>query len=196
MRPIPCPFHLGAPRRLLISSAASLVALLSPPALRAGPSLGLPVDIVVEAARPGVFPLVTTDRAAPLWYDADDHPGVVRALLDLQVDIERVPSRRPAAFATQPADPQLVIVGTVEKSATIDSLVAAGKLDASDLRGRWESFVITTVADPLPGVRQALVVAGSDKRGTIYGIYELSEQLGVSPWYWWADVPVKKRAQA
>ena len=49
---------------------------------------------------------------------------------------------------------------------------------------------------PAPGVKQALVIAGSDKRGTIYGIYELSEQLGVSPWYWWADVPPKKRKAA
>ena len=47
------------------------------------------------------------------------------------------------------------------------------------------------VANPLPGVDQALVIAGSDKRGTIYGIYEISEQIGVSPWYWWADVPPK-----
>ncbi len=47
-----------------------------------------------------------------------------------------------------------------------------------------------TVSQPIPGVSSALVIAGSDKRGTIYGIYEISEQIGVSPWYWWADVPV------
>ena len=84
-----------------------------------------------------------------------------------------------------------MIVGTLGKSALIDSLVATGKLDASDLPGKWESFVITTVANPVPGVERALVIAGSDKRGTIYGIYELSEQIGVSPWYWWADVPAE-----
>lgn len=89
-----------------------------------------------------------------------------------------------------------IIVGTLGKSAAIDQLVAASRLDVTDLRGKWESFVIATVPAPLPGVKQALVIAGSDKRGTIYGIYELSEQLGVSPWYWWADVPVKKRTQA
>jgi len=53
-----------------------------------------------------------------------------------------------------------------------------------------ESYVLQVVDQPLPGVERALVIAGSDRRGTIYGIYELSERLGVSPWYWWADVPV------
>src|SRR5690606_25775486 len=47
------------------------------------------------------------------------------------------------------------------------------------------------VKDPFPGVNEALVIAGSDKRGTIYGIYGLSQLIGVSPWYWWADVPVE-----
>ena len=74
--------------------------------------------------------------------------------------------------------------------------MANGKLNDSDLKGKWESFVIATVENPAPGVKQALVIAGSDKRGTIYGIYELSEQLGVSPWYWWADVPPKHRKEA
>ena len=68
-------------------------------------------------------------------------------------------------------------------------MVKSGKLNADAISGKWESFIITTIANPLPGVDQALVIAGSDKRGTIYGIYEISEQIGVSPWYWWADVP-------
>jgi hypothetical protein len=181
----------------MLISLAALAAVLPPPALRAAASLGLPLDIVVETAPPaGAFPLVTADRTAPLWHDANDYPGVVRALGDLQDDIERVTGRRPAVSTALPSHAQPVIIGTVGKSAAIDSLVAAGKLDASDLQGKWESFVITTVANPAPDVELALVIAGSDKRGTIYGIYELSEQLGVSPWYWWADVPVKKRVQA
>ncbi len=76
----------------------------------------------------------------------------------------------------------------------IDSLMPAGKLDASDLQGKWESFVITR-SGSTAGREQALVIAGSDKRGTIYGIYDLSEQIGVSPWYWWADVPSSSTAR-
>ena len=60
----------------------------------------------------------------------------------------------------------------------------------SGVAGKWESAVTTVVEQPMPGVRRALVIAGSDKRGTIFGVYDLSEQIGVSPWYWWADVRV------
>ncbi len=61
------------------------------------------------------------------------------------------------------------------------------------MRGQWEAFCLQTVARPAAGVQNALVIVGSDRRGTAYGVFELSEQLGVSPWYWWADVPVKRR---
>ena len=44
-----------------------------------------------------------------------------------------------------------------------------------------------------PGVRRAFVIAGSDQRGTIYGAYDVSKQIGVSPWYWWDDVPARHR---
>jgi len=165
--------------------------------VKAEPSLGLPVSIVAnKEVGVGAFPLVTAERAAPLWYDVADHKGVVRAIGDLQADIERVTSKKPVVSTTLPKQTELVIIGTLGKSAAIDALVASGKLDTGDLLGKWESFVITTVIAPMPGVERALVIAGSDKRGTIYGIYELSEQLGVSPWYWWADVPPKKHTEA
>jgi len=60
--------------------------------------------------------------------------------------------------------------------------------------GKWETWITQTVDAPAPGIDHALVIAGSDKRGTIFGIYDLSSQIGVSPWYWFADVPVKEQA--
>lgn len=60
------------------------------------------------------------------------------------------------------------------------------------MEGKREKYLLQTVSSPCDGVEKALVIAGSDKRGAIYGIYELSGQIGVSPWYWWADVPVHK----
>src|SRR4029078_1043520 len=81
-----------------------------------------------------------------------------------------------------------ILIGTIGRSAIIDQLATAKKIDTSSIAGKWESYLIQVVADPLPGISSALVIAGSDKRGTIYGIYDLSEQMGVSPWYWWADV--------
>jgi len=158
------------------------------------PALGLFDPMLVSAADcPDAFPLVTGRQASPLLYDKTEHKGVLRAIGDLQKDIQRVTGLLPesAARLTNPSHP--VIIGTVGKSPRIDALLAAGKLDARQLSGKWESFVIATVANPMPGVPRALVIAGSDKRGTIYGIYELSRQIGVSPWYWWADVPATQR---
>ncbi|MEY4242469.1 MAG: hypothetical protein RLZZ245_54 [Verrucomicrobiota bacterium] len=185
--------------RAVIRRASHLVRLVAFSffVARAAAGLGLPDTLIMDTAQPaGAFPLVIADRPAPLWHDPADHQGVIRAIGDLQADIERVTGRKPALATKRPVSSTPVIIGTVGKSALIDRLVKDGKLDASDLTGKWESFVITTVSQPAPGIDQALVIAGSDKRGTIYGIYELSEQLGVSPWYWWADVPVKKRSSA
>lgn len=139
----------------------------------------------------GRFPLVADGKAAPLFASAQDWPGVLRAAHDLQADIQRVTQRQPALTTDKaPAGKQVVLIGTVGKSPLIDGLIQAKKLDASALTGKWETFVVQTVDKPMAGVDQALVIAGSDKRGTIYGIYDLSQQMGVSPWYWWADVPV------
>ncbi len=154
--------------------------------------LGMAESIVADSAT-GNFPLVTQEKAAPLWYDADDYPGVTRAIDDLRIDIGRVTSREPALSTARPKSKTPVIIGTLGKSRLIDSLVKAGKIHASPITGIWESFIITTVMNPWPGIDQALVIVGSDKRGTIYGIYEVSEQIGVSPWYWWADVPTRHR---
>src|SRR5208282_812002 len=93
------------------------------------------------------------------------------------------------------AGKNVVIIGTIGKSAIIDRLIRKNKIDASAISGKWESFFLQVVRKPLPGVDSALVICGSDKRGTIYGIYDLSEEIGVSPWYYWADVPVKHHDQ-
>ena len=162
----------------------------------AEPSLGLQKNIVSNKSVAGSFALVTQKQAAALWYDEQDFKGVKRAINDLQRDIESVTAKKPSVTNQQPQQKIAVIIGTLGKNQLIDQLVIDGKLTANDLQGKWESFVITTVKNPVAGIEQALVIAGSDKRGTIYGIYELSEQLGVSPWYWWADVSPKKHEQA
>jgi hypothetical protein len=139
--------------------------------------------------------LVRRGAAAPIHVAAADWPGVQRAARDLASDIERVTGAKPAFSTANPDRATTVILaGTIGRNPLIDELVARGKVDVSGVRGQWETFVITTVDRPLAGVDRALVIAGSDKRGTIYGIYEVSQQIGVSPWYWWADVPVTHRA--
>ncbi|PKS08284.1 hypothetical protein jhhlp_005228 [Lomentospora prolificans] len=86
----------------------------------------------------------------------------------------------------------VVIAGTIGKSSLISTLIDDGKIDVSDIEGEWEAFVSVLVDEPIEGVERALVIAGADPRGTIFGIYDVSEQIGVSPWYFWADVPTKK----
>ena len=155
-------------------------------------SLGLQADIVSDQAASGGFPLLAAKQPAPIYLDAADWPGVLRVGADLQADVERVTGIKPVLITNvAPAGKSVVMIGTLGKSPLIDGLVKAGKLNAEAISGKWESFIITTVTNPLPGLDQALVIAGSDKRGTIYGIYEISEQIGVSPWYWWADVPAR-----
>ncbi|KAB8287328.1 Glycosyl hydrolase family [Bifidobacterium ramosum] len=87
-----------------------------------------------------------------------------------------------------------IIVGTIGRSAIIDTITANGRLDESEqIADRQEAFALKEVDDPIPGVAHAIVIAGSDARGTIYGIYALSERIGISPWFWWGDVPVDVR---
>ncbi len=156
----------------------------------AGTGLALPVNIVSETAAADSFPLVRDRQAAALCLDPSDYASVLRAAADLQADVNRVSGVKPElTTAGAPSSKVAVLAGTLGQSALIDRLVQAGKIKTDALAGKWESFLIATVTQPLPGVDQALVIAGSDKRGTIYGLYEISEQIGVSPWYWWADVP-------
>ena len=135
----------------------------------------------------GAFRLAAEGKAADVCVSPEDWEGVARAAKDLVNDIHKVTGATPQLQQTSSPAPQSVIIGTVGKSPLIDRMVADGKLDVSAIRGKWESFLIQTVDGNL-------VVTGSDKRGTIYGVYDISEKIGVSPWYWWADVPVRKSA--
>ncbi len=163
----------------------------------AGQAPAAPADVAWVVAEPAAnrFPLARAGRPVPLYVSPSDNAGVLRAAGDLRADLGRVTGAEPELRRDdRPAGNAVVLIGTRGASPLIDGLVAAGKLDAHAIDGRWESFVVRILDAPLPGVRRALVIAGSDRRGTIYGMYALSAQIGVSPWYWWADVPVARRA--
>ncbi|MGH7996292.1 MAG: glycosyl hydrolase 115 family protein, partial [Opitutaceae bacterium] len=140
------------------------------------------------------FPLVAGGRATKLCADDHDWAGVLRAMGDFEEDVARVTGAKPR-IEYAPIGRDIVLVGTVGRSRLIDKLVREGRLDVGPIAGKWECHIRQVVEHPFPGVDRALVIAGSDKRGTIYGIYGLSEQIGVSPWYWWADVPVHRHAE-
>ncbi len=150
-------------------------------------------NYIESASAPGNFALVADD-AAGLLVDTNDWPGVIRAANDLATDVNRVTGKSPAIL-NQP-DPNaktLVIIGTIGKSQYIERLAREKKIDLSGITGKWESFFLQVVPKPFPGIENALVICGSDKRGTTYGIYDVSEHIGVSPWHFWADVPTPHR---
>lgn len=143
----------------------------------------------------GSFPLASNGKAASILVSDDDYAGVIRVAGHLQNDIQNVTDVLPNIFnsISQTGD-YVVIIGALGKSSIINRLVKEGKIDATQLQGKWEKFTTQIVENPVAGVKKALVIVGSDKRGTIYGIYDLSNQIGVSPWYFWADVPVIKQS--
>jgi len=161
----------------------------------AAPYLTVPFLPVSETAAAGSFPLASGGQAAPIYHSAGDAAVVGVAANALRDDIQRVTGLAPVVATTPPAGTSAaVFIGTVGRSPLIDGLVAAGKLDVGAIQGQWESYLAAVVADPLPGVGQALVIAGSDRRGTAFGVFALSEAIGVSPWHWWGDVPVAPKA--
>jgi hypothetical protein len=145
----------------------------------------------VFASSPGALPIEENGVAVPVYADPQDWPGVLIAVPTFAGDMKQVTGVAPEVLRSVPnGGPDLILIGTIGRSAIIDRLVTEGKIDVSGIRGKWEASLTQVVDHPLPGVGRALVIAGSDKRGTIFGIYGLSEQIGVSPWAWWADVPV------
>lgn len=182
------------PQRPSIPSLTRKSFLRGMAAAGAAPLLPVAAAEAAPTARRPDFPLVQDGTAVNVFVDAADDTAVIRAAGDLQADVERVGGVRPRLLHTVPPRAELLIlVGTIGASPVIDRLVAQRRLDVSRVKGRWEASVTQVVDRPLPGVGRALVIAGSDRRGTVYGIYDTSERIGVSPWYWWADVPVARR---
>ena len=134
------------------------------------------------------FAIAKDGKVLDVVVDNDDYEGVLLALNSLQKDLKTVCGTAPS-ISQQPSD-VCIIVGSL-KSKLINGMLDSGKLSKKDLIGKNEKYLLQVIDQPIAGVSRALVIAGSDKRGTIYGIYELSRQIGVSPWYWWVDVPAE-----
>ncbi len=155
---------------------------------------------------PDPFTIIDNNKATAMMYiDKNDseYDGIsliaeafkadVARVAGIGVDDEGVAKESPNGLQVVTDSSKLagkaIIAGTIGGSgnALINQLVSEGKLDVSDVQGKWECYKLQVVKNPMPGVDEALVIAGSDKRGTIYGIFRLSELMGVSPWVWWAD---------
>lgn len=127
---------------------------------------------------------------ASVLVDASDFPGVQRACHDLAQDFGRVTSGTisPVIEVGSEYDSlglktdTAIIVGSLSSSRILQLLEKSGKLNVNSIRGKWESFTTAVIDNPLTSCKRALVIAGSDKRGAIFGVYTLSEQIGVSPY--------------
>lgn len=147
-------------------------------------------------AAAGSMPLVSNGHMTPVYVDEGEPGGLIRTVGDFREDVNRVTGKTPPLIHTAEIPGRyVVIVGTLDNSRLIRRLVDDKKIDVSAIQGKWDAFHLEVVEEPLPGVAQALVIAGSNMRGAIYGLYDVSEQIGVSPWYWWADVPVMRREE-
>lgn len=137
---------------------------------------------------PERFTLIENNNPTSILIDIAEDEGVVIAAENLSEDFQRVSGNR-APIINNPNNDRLIIIGTLD-SKFIKTIFDKNKIDSKQLEDKNEKYIMTVIANPIEGVNEALIIAGRDKRGAIYGIYELSEQMGVSPWYDWADVPV------
>ena len=173
---------------LTVTLLFSVINLFFSETIRGQKIFGVEQFVFPLAKELSYFPLISNEKPVNILTDKQDYPGVLRAVDDLKDDFRKVCGNVPS----EGIDKQVLIIGTVGKSAMIDQLIQDGKIVGQDLVGKNEKFLICLVSNPAPNIEKALVIAGSDKRGTIYGIYEMSSQMGVSPWYFWADVPPVK----
>lgn len=133
------------------------------------------------------FYLVRDRIATALWYDGQEQ--VVKTAVNMLIEDSKLVCEQPFTVIGQP-DSSCVVIGVIGESSDFKTFLSHNQIDVSDIVGKWEAFKIETVAN---GGKNYLVIAGSDPRGTAYGVLELSRKLGVSPWVWWADVIPEKR---
>ncbi len=162
-------------------------------------SVGLPVvacepeQLICQKSSKERFGLISQSQPVPVLIDANANSAIRLAAKNFADDLTAVSGNTASLhLALKGIAGPVVIIGEANKSPLINELVKAGRLDLSSLSGQWEAFKIERVKNPWPNVPEALVVVGADRRGAVFGAYTLSEHVGVSPWYWFADAPIRK----
>jgi hypothetical protein len=140
------------------------------------------------------FALVDGGHVVPIYVPPGSPDTVLVVAQAFAHDLEAVSGIHTRVLTSIPATPpsKLVIAGVIGQSTEIDRMRADGKLHTDLIEGKWESAITSVVQNPIPGVQSALVIAGSDRRGAAFALFTLSRQMGVSPWTWWADVPIER----
>ena len=135
------------------------------------------------------FPVVDAGKPVPLLTDSLDAEVVGIAARAVAQDIGLISGTIPKViYEPLSAGKNIIVAGTIGHSKFIDELIASNRIDVTSIQGKWEAHQLEVIMSPFQGIDKALVIVGSDRRGTAYGLFELSRLLGVSPWVWWADV--------
>ncbi|MBN1996310.1 glycosyl hydrolase 115 family protein [candidate division KSB1 bacterium] len=139
------------------------------------------------------FPVYDGTRVCDIYYDPQDDELVKKISAIFVQDIERVTDKTGNLVTDEKQmNGNVVFIGTINRNRIIDKLIDSKQLDVTPILSQWERYIVKALDNPFPGVNKALVIAGSDRRGTAYGVFSISDAMGISPWYWWADVPVLK----
>ncbi len=154
-------------------------------------------QFTILSAQQGVseFTIVDDNTLTPILIDKKDAKVVEIASNILAGDVFKISNKKIEILTKNPNQSNVIIAGTIGKNKLIEGLISNGKISVLEIKDSWERYMIQVLNNPIKGIDKALVVVGSDRRGTAYGILELSRMIGVSPWEWWADViPQKKEA--
>lgn len=136
------------------------------------------------------FTIVQPNAISTLCFDLNEEPVAQKAIEMFRGDVLEITGKQLPLINILPEDGNVIVAGTLGKSKIIKQIIKQYRLKTDSVQGKWEAFSIQVVSRPHGNL---LVVIGSDRRGTAYGILELSRMMGISPWIWWADVkPVKK----
>ncbi|WP_276483004.1 glycosyl hydrolase 115 family protein [Paraflavitalea pollutisoli] len=152
----------------------------------------LPVGLFARQA--DRFHLVSKAGTASIVYQSGGEKLDSIAAHLLADDIQRVTGKRPPVVTRLAGAGRCVVVIGRVGAPLISQVMGVHGQWLTSLSGGWERYGVRVVNRPMPEIDQALVIAGSDVRGMAYGVFALSEQIGVSPWYWWANAPVRRKA--
>ena len=143
----------------------------------------------------GAFPLIHKGRPVPVVVDKQADPAVLRVAESFARDLQRVSGGKTAVIKSpKKLKKTAVVIGVLGNNPFIEQWVNQGKLDVIGLAGTWEGFQVSVIDKPWKGMDKALIIVGADRRGAVFGTYDLSQKLGVSPWYWFADVPPERKS--
>lgn len=137
--------------------------------------------------------ILSVTEKTKIYYDNNDYQVVKKSADMFANDVFMVSGKHIIAESIKPIPSKMsIIVGTIGHNKWIDEMISKKKIDVTPIKNKWESYIIQLVNNPVSGIDKAIVIIGSDRRGSAYGLLSLSKAIGVSPWYWWMDTPINK----